>query len=423
MAASMKDRFFLSALWPLNNFLIATGVLLNQSNSQRKRRLSRFWSFFVLGLTIQSNIYIWITGIRSFNILFSDQQISIDQLIRDVLMIDAIRLSYLVFDAVIHISLVFSMWPSVNLYLETLESVDFNLGRPKLSHLKRYSFVGLAYMLLEVRLSSFLFYTHHNSPVSLFHSICDKVFLYSAFRLYRILSNSAITWPLLIQNHIRLISMHWFSVVPVWIYYICGQLHVFYVQKMVVRLNLLNELSRNTKTAQHRMHHCARSFTILRSLKQLYSAAELLHRRFSTMMMINSCYTLISMFSSSYYSIEFLRQEDRILLCRDSSYLIASFFRFWLMCHTADQIRETAVECIPILRDLRDQTDGKAEVMASTDRIKITSFIIEISQLDKNGDRQSVYGLLPLSKRLIIPTMEIIFTYLIIIYQFKAAAQ
>ncbi|KZR98552.1 Uncharacterized protein APZ42_005968 [Daphnia magna] len=42
--------------------------------------------------------------------------------------------------------------------------------------------------------------------------------------------------------------------------------------------------------------------------------------------------------------------------------------------------------------------------------------------MGKNGDRQSLYGLLPLSKRLIIPTMEIIFTYLIIIYQFKAAA-
>ncbi|KAI9557572.1 hypothetical protein GHT06_017400 [Daphnia sinensis] len=397
MAASMKDRFFLSALWPLNNFLKATGVLANSSSSQWKRRLSRFWSFFVLCLTIQSNIYTWITGIRSFNILFSDQQISIDQLIRDVLMIDAIRLSTLVFDAVIHISLVFSMWPSVNLYLETLESVDFNLGRPKLSRLKRYSLIGLANMLLEV-------------------------FFFSAFRLHRILNNSVIIWPAVIQNYIRLVASHWFSVVPVWIYYICGQLHVFYVQKMVVRLNLLNELSRNTKTV-HRIGS-TRPFTTLRSLKQLYSAAELLHHRFSTMLMINSCSALINMFSASYYSIESLRQGDMVMLFRDSSDMIAFFvIRFWLMCHTADRIRETAAQCIPILRDLRDQTDGKAEVMASTERIKITSFIIEISQLDKNGDRQSLYGLLPLSKRLIIPTMEIIFTYLIIIYQFKAAAQ
>lgn len=418
MATAIKERFFVCALWPLNNFLIATGVLVNQNNSQWKRRLSLFWSFFVLGLTIQSNIYIWITGIRSFNILFSDQEISIDQLIRDVLMIDAIRLSSLVFDAVIHISLVFSIWPSVNLYLETLESVDFNLGRPKLSHLKRYSLVGLANMLFEV-------------------------FFFSAFRLYRMLSNSAIIWPLAIQNYIRLVASHWFSIVPVWIYYICGQLHVFYVQKMVARLNLLNELSRNT-TIVHGIVS-PRSFTILRSLTQLYSAAELLHHRFSTMLMINSCSTLISMFSASYYSIESLLQGDMIMLFRDSSDMIASFIRFWLMCHTADRIRETvstflslakhscifnndklslkqATECIPILRDLRDHTAGKADVMASTDRVKVTSFIVEISQLDKNGDRQSLYGLLPLSKRLIIPTMEIIFTYLIIIYQFKAAA-
>lgn len=338
MAAAIKERFFLCALWPLNNFLIATGVLVNQNNSPWKRRLSLFWSFFVLGLTIQSNIYIWITDFKSFNILFSDQDISIDQLIRDVLMIDAIRLIYLVFDAVIHISLVFSIWPSVNLYLETLESVDFNLGSPKLSHLKRYSLVGLANMLFEVRLSSFLFSIHHNSPVSLFHSICNKVFFFSTFRLYRMLSNSAIIWPLAIQSYIKLFANHWFSVVPVWIYYICGQLHVFYVQKMVVRLNLLNELSRNTTTV-HRIVS-PRSFTILRSLTQLYSAAELLHHRFSTMLMINSCSTLISMFSASYYLIESFRQGDMIMLCRDSSDMITSFIRFWLMCHTADRIRE-----------------------------------------------------------------------------------
>ncbi|XP_045031459.1 uncharacterized protein LOC116924617 isoform X2 [Daphnia magna] len=371
MAAAIKERFFLCALWPLNNFLIATGVLVNQNNSPWKRRLSLFWSFFVLGLTIQSNIYIWITDFKSFNILFSDQ------------------------DIIIHISLVFSIWPSVNLYLETLESVDFNLGSPKLSHLKRYSLVGLANMLFEV-------------------------FFFSTFRLYRMLSNSAIIWPLAIQSYIKLFANHWFSVVPVWIYYICGQLHVFYVQKMVVRLNLLNELSRNTTTV-HRIVS-PRSFTILRSLTQLYSAAELLHHRFSTMLMINSCSTLISMFSASYYLIESFRQGDMIMLCRDSSDMITSFIRFWLMCHTADRIREAAAECIPILRELRDHTAGKADVMASTDRVKVTSFIIEISQLNKNGDRQSLYGSLPLSKRLIIPTMEIIFTYLIIIYQFKDAA-
>ncbi|KZS15329.1 Uncharacterized protein APZ42_019132 [Daphnia magna] len=395
MAAAMKERFFLCALWPLNNFLVATGVLGNQSNSQWKRRLSRFWIFCMLGLTIQSNIYTSVKGIRSFTILFSDQEISVEQFIRDVLMIDLIRLSTLVFDTVIHISLVFCIWPSVNLYLETLESVDFNLGRPILSHLKRYSLISLAYMLLEV-------------------------FLFSAFRIYRISSNSAIIWPFAIQNFIRLVANHWFSVVPVLIYCICGQLHVFYLQKMAVRLNLLTIVSRNTRTVNRIVS--LRSFTILGSLKQLYLAADLLHRRFNIMLMVNSCSTVITMFSSSYYSIEFLRQGNMVMLCRDSSDMIASFIRFWLMCHTADRIRETAAECIPILRDLRDHTNGKADVMASTDRIKITSFIIEISQLDKNGDRQSLYGLLPLSKRLIIPTMEIIFTYLIIIYQFKAAA-
>lgn len=401
MATAIKERFFLCALWPLNNFLVATGVLGNQSNSQWKRRLSRFWIFCMLGLTIQSNIYTSVKGIRSFTILFSDQEISVEQLIRDVLMIDLIRLSTLVFDTVIHISLVFCIWPSVNLYLETLESVDFNLGRPILSHLKRYSLISLAYMLLEVRLLSFLFSTYHHLPVNLFTSICNKVFLFSAFRIYRISSNSAIIWPFAIQNFIRLAANHWFSVVPVLIYCICGQLHVFYLQKMAVRLNLLTIVSRNTRTVNRIVS--LRSFTILGSLKQLYLAADLLHRRFNIMLMVNSCSTVITMFSSSYYSIEFLRQGNMVMLCRDSSDMIASFIRFWLMCHTADRIRETvstflslakhscifnndklslkqAAECIPILRDLRDHTNGKEDVMASTDRIKVQAHHI-ISKL------------------------------------------
>lgn len=149
MVVSLKDRFFFSALWPLNNFLVATGVFMYQSNSRWKRRLYRLWSFLVLGLTIQSGIYTFTFGNRSFKILFADQQISVDKLIREVLMIDMVRLSTLVFNSVIHISLIFSIWPSVNLY--TPESVNSNLGRPNLSPMKRFSLLGLAYMLLAVK--------------------------------------------------------------------------------------------------------------------------------------------------------------------------------------------------------------------------------------------------------------------------------
>lgn len=161
---------------------------------------------------------------------------------------------------------------------------------------------------------------------------------------------------------------------------------------MIASLNLLKEMPKNTRSVSSIVSR--RSLTNMRSLKHLYSAADLLHRRFRTMLMVNSCSTLITMFSSSYYSIEFLRERDVVMLFRDGSDIVGSFIRFWLTCHTADRIQEAvstfcvvlntcsfnklswkqATECIPILRELRERRAGKADAMSYTDRIKVYKF-------------------------------------------------
>jgi hypothetical protein len=148
---TLKDRFLLTALSPLSTLLKVTGVYVNPySDSQWRRHLYRFLSFFLLILAIQSNIYTYVKRTIINEFLFASQQIKVDRLIR-VLVSELTRLSGLVSDTIIHLSLVFKIWPSVILFLETLESVDIDFERPNLSPIKRYSLFGLIYLLLTVR--------------------------------------------------------------------------------------------------------------------------------------------------------------------------------------------------------------------------------------------------------------------------------
>ena len=147
MGETLKDRFLLTALSPLIILLKFTGVFFNPSSeSQWRRYLYQFWTFSLLILAIQANVYTFIKRTRITEFIFASQQIKNDQLVR-ILINELMRFSALVSESIIHLSLVFKVWPSVNLFLETLDSVDLNFKRPNLSSIKRYSFVGLVYLL------------------------------------------------------------------------------------------------------------------------------------------------------------------------------------------------------------------------------------------------------------------------------------
>ena len=161
MAETLKDRFLFSALAPLSTLFKVTGVFVNQnSDAQWSRRLYRFWTFSVLILAIQSNFYIFVRRTLIIDFLFGSQQINVDRFIQ-VLVSELIRLSSLVSDIIVHLSLVFKIWPSVTLFLETLESVDLDFERPNLSPIKRYSMYGLIYVLFTVRSFKTLYKTSH----------------------------------------------------------------------------------------------------------------------------------------------------------------------------------------------------------------------------------------------------------------------
>ncbi|EFX74771.1 hypothetical protein DAPPUDRAFT_346882 [Daphnia pulex] len=394
VAETLRDRFLRLALSPLSALLKIVGVFYNQNlDSQQTQRLCRSGTFFLLILAIQSNIYIFVRRSQIIEILFGSQEINVDKLI-EVLVHELTRFSQLVSDAIVHLSLVFKIWPSVTLFLETLESVDSQFGQPSLSPIKRYSLFGLIYMLFMVVLNWILF-THFdlNHPVRLAY------------------------WLDMLQNSIKIFSNLCLTVLPVWLFIICGQLYIFYTRKLIANLKLLYLMVRNATVPSGTA--VQRTFSNLRSLKHLYLAAELLHRHFSTVLAVNCFLTFVTMFTSSYYIIEFYKRGNVIVVCWSCIDVLEAFLRFWLICHTSDQIREITIECITVLRSLRD-TRNEGNMSECN---KITSYIIEISQMSKNLDRHSLNGVLSLSKSLIIPTLEIIFTYLLIIYQFKSAGE
>ena len=166
-----------------------------------------------------------------------------------------------------------------------------------------------------------------------------------------------------------------FTVIPVWIFIICGQLYLFYAKKLIEKLNFVYL---GAKNIQCQVIITQRTFDILQSLKQLYLAADLLHRHFSTILMVNCFVTFTTMFTATYFVIEFIPSGYAVVFL-DSSDVVDSFIRFWLICHTSDLIRETVItftiwishhsliisvltwiifekttECISVLRNLRD---------------------------------------------------------------------
>ncbi len=130
--------------------------------------------------------------------------------------------------------------------------------------------------------------------------------------------------------------------IPVWIFIICGQLYLFYVKKLIEKLNLVYLVAKNSSKVIKCQIITRRTFDILRTLKQLYLAADLLYRHFSTILIVNCFLTLTIMFCAIYYVIEFIPSGYAVVFL-DSCDVVDYFIRFWLICHTSDLIRETVI--------------------------------------------------------------------------------
>ncbi len=149
-AASLKDRFHLSALSPLSFFLNLTGVFLQQPDSKKKQGLFIFWSFFCLALSIQSNLFIFIKK-SQLRAIFTFQE-STDGLVCHLLN-ELFRFNSCIFHIFLHSYLIITIRPTIKLFLEALEPTDRDLKTPNLPpRVKRSSLIGLLYMMFSVRL-------------------------------------------------------------------------------------------------------------------------------------------------------------------------------------------------------------------------------------------------------------------------------
>ena len=155
---------------------------------------------------------------------------------------------------------------------------------------------------------------------------------------------------------------------PVWIFAVCGELIVFYLNKIAFNLKAIAQM----KIASVRKES---TFEILRSMKQIYYASNLLHHRFSTTLITNGLLSFIVMLISAYNVIEYIGDKYIVVPCWDGMDVLDSFTRFLLVCHTVDRIRGAvninynvqnlgfinifynvqAAECVPVLRELRDR--------------------------------------------------------------------
>ena len=112
---------------------------------------------------------------------------------------------------------------------------------------------------------------------------------------------------------------------------------------MVEKLDVFYSAVKNPTDIQNEIIN-QRTFAILQTLKQLYLAEDLLHRHFSTILMLYCFMAFITMLTSAYYVIEFIQSgQSMVVVCWDSSDVIDSFIRFWLICHTSDRIREAVI--------------------------------------------------------------------------------
>ena len=120
----------------------------------------------------------------------------------------------------------------------------------------------------------------------------DKLYANWLFAVLGEISNPfrSILWFAIIQNLIRIFANQWFTVLPVWIFAVCGELIVFYFNKIAFNLKVI-ALSKNM--AQMEGDSVRKdTFEMLRSMKQIYYASDLLHHRFSTMLITNCFFFL-----------------------------------------------------------------------------------------------------------------------------------
>ena len=84
-----------------------------------------------------------------------------------------------------------------------------------------------------------------------------------------------------------------------------------------------------------------RIFGILKGLEHLCQGNVLLHKRFFSMMQLKFCLDVSMLLACSYYFIEYWKKNCFVFVCWESVVVFQSFISLWIICHTADRVRQS----------------------------------------------------------------------------------
>lgn len=149
MAWFLRERFFRS-LGLLNFFLELTGIYMSSvvSPPSWKRFLTKIWSILLLVFCVQSNIYILLKRGCIFNSLIKCPQKYDGQIA--YLTNTLIRVSQVLGDVTVQVSLVFTIQKTMTTFLQGLENIDNDFKRPSLMSVQRFSLIGLIFLIVTV---------------------------------------------------------------------------------------------------------------------------------------------------------------------------------------------------------------------------------------------------------------------------------
>ena len=107
-----------------------------------------------MALCVQANIYTLIRRTSNVVNLLLYQQINFDRQIREFLNI-LFFLTAIIIDTVNHVHLITTISSTTELILNSLETTDRDLKRPRFSsHLNRFPLIGVVYLLGTVRFNT-----------------------------------------------------------------------------------------------------------------------------------------------------------------------------------------------------------------------------------------------------------------------------
>ena len=132
----------------------------------------------------------------------------------------------------------------------------------------------------------------------------------------------------------------WFTVLPVWIFVICGHLIVLYFNKIEDHLN--NLIVNSTKISKVVDSSNLIALEVLKSLrwiKQLNFATKVLHQRLSIMLIAVWITSTMTLLAASYYLIFYSSKDFIVLICFDATNMIDSFICLCLISYSSDRMQ------------------------------------------------------------------------------------